>query len=288
MQTKKFVRPLVAMSLILALFSCKKEYETVEQLDNKNIQAYKDAHPGTSFTDTAGYAYTIAQLGSGSYVKNTDSIYYSYKFSTLSGTVLNETKELTIPGTYLGYSDQFVIGSSKYTLKPIREVFAKLRRGGKATVLIPSRMAFGKNGLSSFGIGPNECIVVEIGLYTFSKKHEVDAYETAKFITDNNLTFNTDPNGIKYQVITAGTGTEPISEFSTLGVSYTGRYLDGTVFDSNSSASFRLDQLIKGWQLILPGRITAGGKIRVIIPSHLAYGTSPLDFDISISKVSNN
>ena len=70
-------------------------------------------------------------------------------------------------------------------------------------------------------------------------------------------------------------------------VNYTGRYLDGTVFDAGTGVTFRLDQLIKGWQLILPGKITAGGKIRIIVPSHLAYGARPLDFDIEITTVTN-
>lgn len=278
----------VLFSVLVIFGSCKKEYETVEELDNKNIKAYKEAHGNLTFTDVKGYSYTITDAGTGSAVKNSDSVYYSYTFKSVSGTVYNQTSDLMIPGTLLGYTNQFVIGSTTYSFTPIREVLGKLKKGGKAILLLPSRMAFGKNGLSSFGIGSNETIVVELGLYDFSKKHEVDAYEIATFISRNGLAFDTDASGIRYNVSAAGTGTDAIGEFSNLVVNYTGRYLDGTVFDSGTGVTFRLDQLIKGWQVILPGRITAGGKIRIIVPSHLAYDARPLDFDIEVTSVTND
>lgn len=272
---------------IIFLSSCEKQYETTEELDDRNIQAYKASNPSLAFKDTAGYSYSIIDKGTNGIVKNTDSVYYSYTFKSVTGQVYNQTNELMIPGTFLGYTDQFAIGNRTYVFKPIREVLTKLQRGGKAVLLLPSRMAFGKNGISNFGIGSNETIVVELGLYPYAKRHEVDGFEIPKFISANNLTFDTDANGIRYKVSAVGTGTEEIKETSTLVVNYTGRYLDGTVFDEGTGVSFRLDQLVKGWQLILPNRIKAGGKIRIIIPSHLAYGSRPLDFDIEVTTVTN-
>ncbi|RYF19178.1 MAG: hypothetical protein EOO42_14745 [Flavobacteriales bacterium] len=148
-------------------------------------------------------------------------------------------------------------------------------------------MAFGKNGLSAFGIGSNEILVVELGLYTFAKRHEVDAYEIPTFITRNNLTFTTDPSGVRYNVSAAGTGTDAIGPHTTFVCNYTGRYLDGSVFDSGTGVTFRLGEVIKGWDVIA-GKITAGGKIRIIIPSHLAYGARPLDFDIEVTTVTKD
>lgn len=286
---RKITTYILALFSVLVIFSsCKKEYETTEDLDNDNIRAYKASHSNLTFADVDGYSYAITNAGTGAEVKNSDSVYYSYAFKSVNGTVYNQTSDLMIPGSFLGYTDQFAIGNSAYVFKPVREVLARLKRGGAATLLLPSRMAFGKNGLSSFGIGSNETIVVELGLYTYEKKHQVDAYEIPTFITRNNLTFTTDAaTGIRYNVSSAGTGTDAIGDFSTLVVNYTGRYLDGTVFDSGTGVTFRLDQLIKGWQMILPGKITAGGKIRIVIPSHLAYGARPLDFDIEVTKVTN-
>jgi len=285
---RKITTYIIALVGVIVLFSsCKKEYESLEELDNKNIQAYKAANSNMSFTDTAGYSYSISNIGTGAHVINTDSIYYSYTFKSTTGKVYTQTNDLMIPGTFLGYTDQFAIGNTVYTFKAVREVLAKLRRGGKATLLLPSRMAFGKNGLPNFGIESNETIVVDLGIYTYEKRHQVDAYEIPTFITRNNLTFSTDASGIRYNVITPGTGADAIGEFSELVVNYTAKNLDGTVFDVRAEYATRLANEIKGWEII-KGKITAGGKIRIIVPSHLAYGTRPLDLDMEVTKVTNN
>ncbi len=289
---RKITTYIIAIFAILLIFSsCKKEYETIEELDNTNLQAYKAAHANLTFKDTAGYSYSISpgEIGTGGHVVNSDSVYYSYTFKSVSGTVYNQTSELMVPATLLGYTDRFAIGSTAYVFKPIREVLAKLQRGGKATLILPSRMAFGKNGLTTFNIGSNETIVVELGLYTFKHRHKADDYEIAAFKTKNNLTnLIGGENEVRYTIITPGTGTEEIKEHSTLIVNYTGRYLDGTVFDAGTGVTFRLDQLIKGWQVVLPGKIKAGGKARLVIPSYLGYGSSPLDFDIEVTSVTND
>lgn len=281
----------VLFSVLVIFGSCKKEYESVESLDARNLQSYKDSHKEISFEGTTDtYLYAITNPGTGSSIKNADSIYYSYSFQSLDGnTVFQETSEYMIPGTLLGYVDRFTINNSTYVLSPIREVMSKLKRGGAAILVLPSRLAFGKNGLSSENIGPNESLVIKLGVYEFEKKHQVDEYEINKFMTSNSLTgYTTDASKIRYKVGATGTGTDAITDFSTLSVNYTGRYLDGTVFDSGTGVSFRLDQLIKGWQLMLPGRLTAGGKMRIIVPSYLGYGTYPMDFDIEIVSVTNN
>lgn len=280
----------VLLSMLLVLFSsCKKEYGSIEELDEKNIQAYLDANSQVQFNGhTDGYYYTILEPGTGAEIKNSDSIFYSFAFKSLFGKVYNETHYLRVPGTYLGYSDVFIIAGTGYLFKPVREVYSLLKRGGKAQLILPSRMAFGKNGLSSAGIGPNETLLVELGISPYTKKHELDEAMMTQFIADNNLTFTTDPSRIRYNITTPGTGTEQIGDFSTITCNYTGRYLDGTVFDSGTEASLRIDQLIKGWQLILPGNISEGGKIRMLIPSDLAYGNEVLDFDIEITGVTND
>jgi FKBP-type peptidyl-prolyl cis-trans isomerase FkpA len=54
---------------------------------------------------------------------------------------------------------------------------------------------------------------------------------------------------------------------------YHGFLLDGTEFDGTGEepATFRLDQLIVGWQIGIP-MFGKGGKGKLIIPPGLAYG----------------
>jgi len=70
--------------------------------------------------------------------------------------------------------------------------------------------------------------------------------------------------------------------------------LDGTTFDQQTDASktgWPLGSLIAGWQIGLP-LIQKGGKIKLIVPSSLAYGcggnlpaNSILYFDVHLVDV---
>ncbi|KRT15339.1 hypothetical protein ASU31_15030 [Pedobacter ginsenosidimutans] len=281
---------LFALLLATTIFSsCKKEYESIESVDDAAIQAYLKKNNLSFDKDTKGYYYKVTTPGTGDVIKNQDSVYYSYTFKTLSGQVLNQTSDLMIPGTFLGYTDRFTINSVSYVFTPIREVLTKLKRGGKATLIMPSSMAFGRNGVSFLNIGSNENILVDLGIYAGAKRHEIDEFEINKFITNNNLTLIKDPSRARYSITTAGTGTDVINVNSTIVANYTVRYLDGTVLQTSTDGTFTdvLSNLYKGWQLILPGKVTSGGKLRLIIPTDLGNGLQPLDFDIEIVKVTN-
>jgi len=281
---------LLTLFLATVLFSaCKKEYESIQSIDESAIQSYIKSNNLSMTKSSTGYYYNVITPGTGAEIRNADSVYYSYTFKLFNGTVLNQTSDLTIPGTFLGYTDRFTIGGTSYLFTPIREVLTMLKRGGTAKLIMPSYMAFGRNGLDAIGVGPNENIVVDLGIYSFTKRHEVDEYEINKFIANKNLTMIKDPSRARYSISTPGTGTDAITTNSTIVVNYTGRYLDGTVFDSSSDGAFSslLSDLIKGWQLIIPGKLTAGGKMRLIVPADLAYGNAVLDFDIEIVSVTN-
>lgn len=82
------------------------------------------------------------------------------------------------------------------------------------------------------------------------------------------------PSGLQYRIIIDGDGPKPSATDNVL-VHYTGKLLDGTVFDSSvergSPATLRLNRVIKGWQEGLQ-LMEVGSKYELFIPSHLAYG----------------
>ncbi|SFA57345.1 FKBP-type peptidyl-prolyl cis-trans isomerase [Pedobacter suwonensis] len=279
---------LFAILLATVVFSsCKKEYESIESTDDAAIQAYlKKNNLNFDKDPTKGYYFKINTQGTGSKVANQDSVYYTYTFKTLSGQVFFQSTDLMIPGNYLGYTDRFTFNQQQFLLTPVREVLSKLNRGGKATLIMPSYMVFGKNGLSALNIASNENVIVDLGLYLESKRHEIDELEINKLISNNNLTLTKDPSRARYSIITPGTGTDAINLNSTIVANYTLRTLDGVVVPQPAQITDVLSNLFKGWQLILPGRVTAGGKLRLILPSDLANGM-PLDFDIEIVSVTN-
>lgn len=81
-------------------------------------------------------------------------------------------------------------------------------------------------------------------------------------------------SGLQYKVITEGSGENPTAE-DVVEVHYTGKLLDGTVFDSSvergQPVKFPLNGVIPGWteglQLMKPG-----ARYMLYIPSSLAYG----------------
>ena len=82
--------------------------------------------------------------------------------------------------------------------------------------------------------------------------------------------------GLLYKELTAGDGKSP-GATDTVQVDYTGKLIDGTVFDSSvergEPATFRVNQVIKGWQMALK-EMSVGDKWMLYIPSELAYGTA--------------
>lgn len=140
--------------------------------------------------------------------------------------------------------------------------------------------------ITSIGCGKEEkgCV---------AKKPEAEEPQILAYLSNNNINAVKHPSGIYYVVQEPGSGVTPTIN-SRVYVTYTGKLLNGNVFDqSTNTISFNLYQVIEGWQIGIP-LIKKGGKIKLIIPSALAYGcngvgsippNSVLQFDVSLSDV---
>ena len=82
------------------------------------------------------------------------------------------------------------------------------------------------------------------------------------------------PSGLQYKVISSGTGPKP-AKTDTVTVEYTGRLINGDVFDSSEKtgkpATFQLMQVIPGWTEALQ-LMPVGATWELYVPSNLAYG----------------
>lgn len=95
---------------------------------------------------------------------------------------------------------------------------------------------------------------------------QIVAYASA-----NGITATKHSSGMYYQVVNPGSGVTPTA-ISKVTVTYTGKFLSGSQFDQSSTPiSFNLNQVIEGWTVGIP-LISKGGKIKLIIPSSMAYG----------------
>lgn len=106
----------------------------------------------------------------------------------------------------------------------------------------------------------------------------------------------TTPTGLQYEIIQEGNGPKPTAT-DQVEVHYTGKLLDGTVFDSSvergEPITFPVSGVIPGWVEALQ-MMSAGSKWRLFIPSELAYGAQgagpigpnqTLIFDVELLKV---
>ena len=119
-------------------------------------------------------------------------------------------------------------------------------------------------------------MVQQAGQQAVAKAAESNKKAGAEFLAENAKKegVKVTASGLQYRVITEGSGAKPVAS-SKVKVHYTGKLLDGTVFDSSvqrgEPIDFALNQVIPGWtegvQLMTPG-----SKYEFFIPSNLAYG----------------
>ncbi len=103
--------------------------------------------------------------------------------------------------------------------------------------------------------------------------------EGAKFLEKNanNKSVYTTKSGLQYRKLKDGNGKRPTIN-STVKVHYTGKLIDGTVFDSSvergEPLEFPVGAVIPGWTEGLQ-LMDEGSKYMLYIPYNLAYGENP-------------
>lgn len=136
------------------------------------------------------------------------------------------------------------------------------------------------------------------------QKKQLQSNQQVQSSSDNFLNENkakagvkTTASGLQYLTTKEGTGKQPQAT-SVVKVHYTGKLVDGTVFDSSvergEPIEFPLNQVIPGWTEGLQ-LMKEGGKATLYIPANLGYGAqgvpgtippnSTLIFDVELIEV---
>lgn len=132
-----------------------------------------------------------------------------------------------------------------------------------------------------------------------AKQGEVNRKNGEAFLSENAKRegIKVTESGLQYEVLESGKGDSPKAS-DNVEVHYTGKLIDGTVFDSSVErgvpASFGVTQVIPGWVEALQ-LMHEGDKWRLYIPSDLAYGPNgaggvigpnmSLIFDVELLRV---
>ena len=195
----------------------------------------------------------------------------------ISTYTMNENQPIEAPLTKGQYSVDWVNGVPLMT------------EGDSAVFLVPadSVMKIGQGMLPPF-VHAGDTIVAEVRLISFidmkaanAKQRDIDEDNLNKYFAENNIQPQKTESGLYYLIEKEGTG-DVIGLDKKVTVNYTGKRLDGMVFDSNVDPKFQhtepftfmtgpKGQVIKGWNEGVQ-LLKKGSKAKIFVPSTLGYG----------------
>ncbi len=225
------------------------------------ILAINFAFAQKQITTESGLKYTITKTNEkGLSPKVGDKVSVHYVGKLLNDTVFDSSVARGTPF-------DFELGLGR-VIKGWDEGVAYLKKGEKATLVIPANLAYGERATGK--IPANSTLIFDVELVDIVPQKVIEPY-----LTEGKDTITT-ASGLQYIIVQKGKGKAP-KQGSMVKVDYTGYLLDGKIFDSsikrNQPIEFELGvgQVIKGWDegLLL---MSAGTKLRLIIPYTLAYG----------------
>ncbi len=164
----------VKMDVKLHKILNQKEYEAellryeslVEDRDieeQRKIQLFVDTSKATFSRLENGMYYMPITQGSGNPPEKGNIIKINYTGSFLSGKVFESTYDRSQPMEY-------VCGEQEQVIKGFETAICLMNEGAKAKFIIPSHLAFGKDGSSTGIIPPYTAVIYEIELLNLTKK----------------------------------------------------------------------------------------------------------------------
>ena len=218
-------------------------------------------------TKENGLRYLVTKKGEGEAAMKGEKLETHVVFRVPSGKVMLNTREAKSPRV-------FPVGAD-LQIKGLEQGLEGIKKGEARTIIVPSKLGFGAEGLSENP--PIATLIFEVEVVDVKS----DKKAIAKIIADlkkahPKAELVTTKSGLQYVVTKAGAG-DKAGNGKKIKAHYTGKLLDGTVFDSSVKRNMPLEftvgvgQVIKGWDEALSD-MKKGEKRTLIIPSDLAYG----------------
>lgn len=222
------------------------------------------APPANAERTTSGLASVVLQPGGGGeHPTLRDRVKVHYTGWTADGkmfdssVVRNRPAEFGVTGVIKGWTEGLQL----------------MTKGEKRRFWIPAELAYGDNPRPGAPRGQLTFDVELIDIMTPPPPPEVP-----KDVAAPPASAKKTASGLRYRVLSAGSGKVHPAPKDRVKVHYTGWTPDGKMFDSSvmrgQPATFGVSQVIKGWveglQLMVEGE-----KARLWIPSDLAYGDKP-------------
>jgi len=274
--------PVVLLALLMACLlttACSKgdtnatpDYRAAD--DATIIKYLADSSITTAQKQPSGLYFVPITTNAGAPLATTNQVVsILYTGQLLNGTTFDATSQRD--NTPLS----FRLGVDR-VLPGIEQGLALMHKGDKAVLLIPSGLAYGPT--SSATIPANSVVRFEIELADINSSFAVpDDNLITRYLAKNNITTaQKQASGLYFVPTTTNSAGVPATAGKTISVLYTGKLLDGTVFDAtskNNNKPFTFvvgampKQVIEGFDEGI-SLMRKGEKATLLIPSALAYG----------------
>lgn len=284
----KLLNILVLVATLSSLTGCLSkivlEDDLIVQQNETQIQQYIAANKLTMQKDVNGVYYVVTRANTeGRQMILGDTVRLHYVFTRLDGVKIDSSSTLK--------NQPFKFFNNGSNTNIFLRMLPKMREGEQATFILPSSLVLGADALTNVlpANSPIRCDITS--LKTFGEEADIDHYVAKNKITVTEKTTEL-VRYIRNQVGAADLVTGKVAK-----IKYTGRFLDGRIFDTNTNTTDSLNitigsttGAIQGF-LIGVNKMKLGEKATFIFRSALGYGTTgnskipgetPLIFDVEI------
>ncbi|MBN2349599.1 MAG: FKBP-type peptidyl-prolyl cis-trans isomerase [Bacteroidales bacterium] len=278
-----FSRPFANSAILILLAGaflvsgCIKD-DSEERLaeENKLLDEYlTENNISDDYKTASGMYYIENEAGTGDIAVPNDFIVIKYTGKYIDETIFESTDSAIAQEAGI-YFSEYIYGSIKfkygYSIAGFTEGISYMRQGGKATFIIPSKLAYSNN---------YKTLIYDVELLEVIKYPAQN--ETGKmfaYISDSldiNISDSTSTGLYYIESPLSVAGGPTITTADSVYLKYTGRFLDGRIFDqTEGNQTFNFIQgstgFISGFTEAI-GYMYQGCIAKVVIPYKLGYGT---------------
>ena len=156
----------VSLTFLVAISSCKKTDDGLDELREAEITRLNEYIADNNISvepKSSGLYYLETQEGTGDSIKIGDTVKIFYTVMSID-SVLYDTS-----GSYEPF--EFVVGSSSI-ITGLSEGITYMKQGGKATLILPSELAYGATVDYSLGIPRFTTLLFDVEVYRHYKLEE--------------------------------------------------------------------------------------------------------------------
>jgi len=265
----------------------EQEKELLRQKENEILTEYIKEQKITETPLESGLYFIPLKKSNGRMADTGEMCQIYIKVSTLGGKLLYDNFNKEPMDVEFG---------KKFDTQGLMEGIGLLHLGEKARLIVPSSIGVGETGWE--GVAPFTTVIYEVQLLQIRSVDEVKLERAEKkkaeeaekqklkdaetviideYVKENSIQEFLLPSGLYFIPISEGTGPNAMPG-DIVKINYTIYSLDGkeieSSFTNNLAFEFQLgnNEVIKGWEEAVL-KMKKGGKVELIIPSNLAYGS---------------